>query len=70
VVRYQLPEVSEIELVVYDLLGRVVATLVDGERPAGVSTVTFDASHLNSGVYLCRLTAGSYTATRRMVVLK
>lgn len=69
-VSYRLPEVSEVTLVLYDLLGREVATLVDEERPAGVSTVTFDASHLTSGIYLYRLTAGRYSATRRMVVLK
>jgi chitinase len=70
VVSYQLPEACEAKLVLYDLLGREVATLVDEERPAGISTVTFDASHLNSGVYLYRLTAGSYSATKSMVVLK
>lgn len=53
-----------------DLLGRPVATLVDDTRAPGVYSVPFDASSLASGTYLYRLTAGAFTATRRMVVVK
>jgi hypothetical protein len=57
-------------LQVFDLLGREVATLVNEPREPGVYSVIFDASRLASGVYVCRLTTGGLTATRRMILLK
>jgi hypothetical protein len=57
-------------LVVYDLLGRQVAVLVNGTMPAGRHQVTFDASGLASGVYLVRLEAGGEVFTRRMTLVK
>ena len=44
--------------------------LVDGEIPAGVHTVTWDASNFASGIYFYRLTAGEFEQTRKMVLLK
>jgi hypothetical protein len=70
VVGYQLPVVSRVRLVVYDLLGREVAVLVNERKPAGNYTVAFNASELASGVYLCRLTAGSFVQIRRMLLLR
>ena len=61
---------SNVRLVVYDLLGREVAVLVNGRMAAGTHEVRFDASRLASGVYFYRLTAGSYTATKSMIFLK
>jgi hypothetical protein len=55
---------------VYDLLGRCVSTLVDERRPAGTYTVMWDAERFPAGVYLCRLTSGSFTATKKMVLLR
>ena len=51
-------------------LGREVATLVDEVKAAGVYTVQFDATGLASGVYLYRMTAGSFVDTKRFIVLK
>jgi hypothetical protein len=59
-----------VSVMVYDLLGRRVATLVDGWQSPGIHSVAFDASSLAGGVYLYRLTAGSYSAVRKMVLLK
>jgi Ca-activated chloride channel homolog len=70
VVSYQLPVASKVRLVVYDLLGRKVAVLVEGMMPAGVHEVTFDATGLASGIYICRLTAGQFTASRTMVLAR
>jgi hypothetical protein len=70
VISYQLPVNSEVRLEVYDMLGRNVATLVDGRVAAGRHTVNFDASNLSSGVYLYRLQAGSQIMTRKLTILK
>ena len=69
-IRYGLPEVSYVTLVVYDVLGRQVRVLVDGVREAGTHEVIVEAGALPSGVYLYRLTAGSISQTKRMNLLK
>jgi photosystem II stability/assembly factor-like uncharacterized protein len=69
-VRYQLAAASDVRLVVYDLLGREVAVLVNEKKAAGSYKVQFGASGLSSGVYLYRLTAGGFAQTRKMVVVK
>jgi serine protease AprX len=59
------------QLQVYDLLGREVATLVDDVRPAGTYTVSWNpGATIPSGVYFYRLTAGTYSATRKMILQK
>jgi hypothetical protein len=70
VISYQLPASGNVTLKVYDLLGREVATLVNEEKPAGSYEVSFDASQLSSGVYIYRLTAGNFSATNKMTLLK
>jgi len=57
-------------LKVYDVLGNEVATLVDEEKPAGNYEMDFDASKLSSGIYFYQLVAGSFTKTKKMVLLK
>jgi hypothetical protein len=57
-------------LQVFDILGKVVATLVDGLEGPGEKEVVFDASGLPSGVYVYRLRAGSFTASGKMIVAK
>ena len=61
---------SKTMLVVYDVLGRQVATLVDEVKAPGSYEVRFDGSGLASGVYIYRLTAGSFVQSRRMVLVK
>jgi len=68
---YSLPNAGNVTLKVYDLLGKEVATLVNGYQVAGNHKVTFNASHLTSGVYFYRLTTGSsYNVVKKMVLLK
>jgi hypothetical protein len=70
VVGFQLSVFGHTSLKVYDMLGREVATLVDGVMSAGSHQVTFDGSALSSGIYLVRLTAGSESRVMRMTLLK
>jgi len=70
VLRYELRDASFVKLCVYDISGRAVETLVNGWREAGSHEVTFDASHLASGVYVYRLQAGNFVASQKMILLK
>lgn len=70
VIRYQLPAVSHVTLKVYDVLGRVVGTLVDGMQSAGYYNVTFDASKLSSGVYFYVLNTDRNSFFKKMLLLK
>jgi hypothetical protein len=70
VVNCQWPTAGNVKLVVYDLLGREVATLANGHYPAGHYSFRFDGSRLASGVYFCRLTAGSFASTTKMILQK
>lgn len=70
VIGYELPAASHVTLKVYNILGEEVATLVDSFQDAGIKSVTFNASHLPSGVYVYRLVAGSLTQVRRLTLLR
>ncbi len=70
VIGYQVPAKSAVVLKVVDLLGREMATLVDQVQQAGTYGVRFDGSNLPSGVYFCRLQAGPYGATKKLLLLK
>lgn len=67
---FELPQASHVKLAIYDIRGSRVATLVDGMRDAGRYEAVFDGSKLSSGVYLYRLTAGGYTSTQKIVLMK
>jgi hypothetical protein len=70
VISFQLPVGSDVRLVVYDLLGRDVAQLVNERKPAGSHSVNFDGAGLSTGVYICRLTAGRDVETIKMVLIR
>ena len=70
VVSSQLPVASDVRIVIYDVLGREVAVLVNERRAAGNYNDSFDASGLASGMYVYRLTAGSFTQARTMLLVK
>ena len=59
-----------VSLKVYDVLGNEVATLVNEEKPAGSYEVKFDAAGLSSGIYFYKLQAGSFIATKKMLLLR
>jgi mannan endo-1,4-beta-mannosidase len=70
VISYEVPADGQVTLKVYDLLGREVGTLVNRFQRTGRYSVTFDASRLASGVYVCGLASGGHTAARRMLLMK
>lgn len=69
-IRFDVPEASKVSLFVYDMLGRRVASLVDGVVSAGNHTATFDARTLPSGAYIYRLETPEGTFTKTMLLLK
>ncbi len=70
VISYKLSAVSDMTLRVYDVLGREVETLVHQRQDAGGHSVTFNAASLPSGVYFYRLQAGTYSANKKLLLLK
>lgn len=75
IIAYQLPKAGQVSLQIFDMLGREVRTLITGEIPAGYHRARWDgndnAGHkLNSSVYLCRLQAGDFEQTRKLILLK
>lgn len=70
VIEYSVPSAGDVNLAVFDLLGREVRTLVSGPVTAGVHRVRFDARDLASGVYLYRLRAGDFVQTRKLTLVR
>jgi hypothetical protein len=68
--RYDVPTPSHVTLRVYNVLGQVVATLVDEQQQPGYKSIEFTTGRIASGVYYYRLVAGSFVATKQMVVVK
>ncbi|MCC6865484.1 MAG: T9SS type A sorting domain-containing protein [Ignavibacteria bacterium] len=69
-IKYSLPKGENVKLVVYDALGREVKTLVNEFKNSGVYSVNFDASSLSSGIYFYKIEAGSFTETKKMLLVK
>ncbi len=69
-ITWQTPVSSHVTLKVYNLLGKEVAVLVNGEKPAGTYQTEFDASSLPSGTYFYTIQAGNFVQTKKMILLK
>ena len=74
-IQYELPQKSDVQISIYDLLGRKVTTLVSEKQDAGKKTVTWNATNdqgkpVSAGVYLYQIRAGEYMQTKKMVLLK
>jgi CRISPR/Cas system endoribonuclease Cas6 (RAMP superfamily) len=69
-IEFSLPSTRRVSLRSYDVLGREVAVMMNEIQTAGRHRLTFDASGLPSGVYLCRLEAGGMAQTRKIVLIR
>ncbi len=69
-IQYSIPKESNVTLQVFDVLGRLVTTLVNGNQAAGKYSVSFDASKLSSGVYVYQLSTPNKVITKKMMLLK
>jgi hypothetical protein len=69
-IAYEIPKASFVSLTVYNVLGQVVTTLVNSQMNAGRYTATFDASRFASGMYVYRLSAGDFSAVKKMMLTK
>ncbi len=69
-IEYQIPSSGFVELEVYDVMGRLVRTLVKQDQSAGYYSVRFDGSSLSSGVYFLRISANKFSEIRKMILMK
>jgi len=69
-INYQIPQNGRVSIKIYDVLGREVRMLVDEDKPTGRYSVSFNASHLSSGVYFYSIRSGDYRAIKKMVLIK
>ena len=68
-INFQLLIASRVTLKIYDLAGRKIAKLVNGNINAGYHSITFNADKLPSGVYFYKIKAGRFTDTKRMILM-
>jgi GH35 family endo-1,4-beta-xylanase/TPP-dependent 2-oxoacid decarboxylase len=69
-IQYNIPKTSNVTLRIYDVLGRLVQTLVNTEQKPGSYSVSFNAQNLSSGVYFYQINAGNFTETKKLMLLK
>jgi len=73
--RYDLPEDGIVNITIYDMLGRIVKTLVNGSQTAGYKSIKWNATNdrnepVSAGIYLYTIQAGEFRQTKKMVLLK
>jgi hypothetical protein len=69
-IKYSLPLSDNVQIKVYDILGREIKTLLNEYKQAGTYEIEFDAGNLLSGVYFYSIRAGNYTATKKLILIK
>jgi len=69
-IKFALPKTADVTLTIYNMLGQKVNTLINEKMTSGFHVVPFDASNLSSGMYIYRIQAGSFTSTKKMLLIK
>ena len=73
--RYELHEATYVDVTVYDILGNLVNNLVNANQSSGFKSIQWDATNnhseqVSAGVYLCKIQAGDFIDTKKMILLK
>jgi len=69
-IKFSLPESGNVKLIVFNILGEDVKTLLNGVKEAGIHTINFNASELNSGIYFYKIETSNFTAVKKMMLIK
>lgn len=69
-IKYDIPKSSFVKMVIYDVQGKEVETLINKRQNPGSFEVQWDASNYASGIYICKIEAGSFTDTKKLVLIK
>ncbi|MBT8383631.1 MAG: T9SS type A sorting domain-containing protein, partial [Ignavibacteria bacterium] len=69
-IKFEVQNTTEAKLVLYDILGRKLKTLFEGEAEAGITEITLSADDLNSGVYFYSLITANQISSKKLIVLK
>lgn len=69
-ITFSIPEVSDVRLKIYDVLGREVVTLLDDKKGPGEYTLKWSADGYSSGIYFCRMSSGRFLQTRKMILVR
>ncbi|MEM4325836.1 MAG: T9SS type A sorting domain-containing protein [Candidatus Pacearchaeota archaeon] len=69
-IKFSIPKTSFVNIIVYDILGREITTLINEEKLPGIYEVEFNATNLPSGIYFCRMLSDKYSETKKMILLK
>jgi hypothetical protein len=69
-IKFEVPQATNLRLMLYDMLGREIKTIFEGEAKAGITEVTISAENLNSGVYFYSLTTVNHISSKKLIVLK
>ena len=69
-INYAIQKQGNVILIIFDVLGREISTLVNKEQPQGNYEIEFDASNLTSGIYFYSMKAGEFYNTKKLILLK
>ena len=69
-IRYGLNHNANIQVLIYDIQGRVITTLIDGFQSAGYHSIIWDASKFSSGIYFLNMSSGKISKTKQLVLMK
>jgi flagellar hook assembly protein FlgD len=75
IIKYQLPKSGKVKLQIYDIAGRMISTLVNGEQKAGYYVISWDCRNsagqgASSGIYFFRINAGDFMQTKKLLLIR